>query len=144
MDQFSSAGEILSFIKDHLMDPDGVAAEEISDFALDIWDTAQALCDEGCTSKATKYLRRMFGHMNGGQCTDASVFCGDCQERATSFFARNSLPCCVEEVVQRSIQVKPTKVSSTSNGFAKLVILLISCFSRFQSILGEILRIRLP
>ncbi|KAL5252717.1 hypothetical protein ACHWQZ_G015470 [Mnemiopsis leidyi] len=104
MDQFSSAGEILSFIKDHLMDPDGVAAEEISDFALDIWDTAQALCDEGCTSKATKYLRRMFDHMNGGQCTDASVFCGDCQERADSFLTRKLMPFCVEFIAQLNFE----------------------------------------
>ena len=140
MDQFSSAEDIQSFIEDHLTDR--VAADAIAAVG-EIQTLAQGWCDSGCTSKTAKFLRGIFGHMNGGQCTDASVFCGYCQERATSFFARNSLPCCVEEVVQRSIQVKPTKVSSTSNGFAKLVILLISFFSRFQSILGEILRIRL-
>lgn len=101
MDQFSSAEDIQSFIEDHLTDR--VAADAIA-AAGEIQTLAQGWCDSGCTSKTAKFLRGIFGHMNGGQCTDASVFCGDCQERATSFFARNSLPCCVEEVVQRSIQ----------------------------------------
>ena len=43
--------------------------------------------------------------MNGGGCTNAREFCGACEDRADSYFVANQLPCCIENVVQKSIEV---------------------------------------
>merc|ERR1739848_52332 len=103
MDQFSSAEDIRSFIESHVSEGVVADAEAAGSQALEM---AQEWCANDCTSKSTKFLKGIFNHMNGGGCTDASVFCGACAARADSWFGRpkNSLPCCIENVVQRGIE----------------------------------------
>ena len=105
MDKFSSADDIRTFIEEQLTEgrkSDASAAAEQAGIL------AQGWCDSGCTSTTARFLEGIFGHMNGGGCVDASVFCGECQSRAASYFARNQLPCCVEKVVRKGIQVNKT------------------------------------
>ena len=103
MQQFSSAEDIQTFIEGQLtegMESDAIAAGE------EALTLAQGWCDSGCTSKTAQFLRGLFRKMHGGQCMDASVFCGACATRADKFFEKTALPCCVEEVVQKGIEVK--------------------------------------
>jgi len=101
MQQFSSAEDIQTFIEGQLtegMESDAIAAGE------EALTLAQGWCDSGCTSKTAQFLRGLFRKMHGGQCMDASVFCGACATRADKFFEKTALPCCVEEVVQKGIE----------------------------------------
>ena len=102
MDQFTSADDIRTFIESHISDDVVADAEAAGTKALQM---AKNWCDNGCTDKTATFLKGLFGHMNGGGCVDASVFCGECQARANSYFAVNTLPCCIEKVVQRGVQV---------------------------------------
>jgi len=101
MDRFSSADDIQAFINEHLTD-DVVADAQAA--AVEAQKLAQQWCDEGCTSTTARFLEGIFNHMNGGQCRDASEFCGACQNRAASYFTRHPLPCCIENVVQKGIE----------------------------------------
>jgi len=101
MDRFSSADDIQAFINEHLTD-DVVADAKAA--AGEAQALAQQWCEEGCTSTTARFLEGIFKHMNGGACRDASEFCGACQNRAASYFARNQLPCCIERVVQKGIE----------------------------------------
>lgn len=101
MDRFSSADDIQAFINEHLTD--NVVADAQA-AAVEAQKLAQQWCDEGCTSTTARFLEGIFNHMNGGQCRDASEFCGACQNRAASYFTRNQLPCCIENVVQKGIE----------------------------------------
>ena len=105
MGKFSSADDIRMFINEQLNDQRQADASEAYEQAKNL---AQGWCDDGCTSSTARFLEGIFGHMNGGGCDDASVFCGECQSRAESYFARNQLPCCIEKVVQRGIEVNKT------------------------------------
>ena len=105
MDRFSSADDIQAFINEHLTDDVVADAQAAADEAQAL---AQQWCDEGCTSTTARFLEGIFNHMNGGGCVDASEFCGACQSRAASYFARNQLPCCIERVVQKGIEVNVT------------------------------------
>ncbi|XP_063694168.1 uncharacterized protein LOC134825901 [Bolinopsis microptera] len=100
LDRFSSADDIQDFIEEHLTE--GVKSDA-SAAAEEAQALAKGWCDDGCTSSTARFLEGIFGHMNGGGCDDASEFCGECQSRAASYFARNQLPCCIEKVVQRGI-----------------------------------------
>ena len=95
--RFPKATNILTIFLSHIDD------------ALAVGDnTAQMVkewCDSGCASKTVRFLKGLLCDMNRGGCVDASEFCGACQERANSFFTQNTLPCCFEKVVQRSIEV---------------------------------------
>ena len=102
MDQFTSADDIRYFIDSHISDDVVADVEAARNEALRI---AQNWCDSDCTSVSATFLKGIFGHMNGGRCVDASVFCGECQARASSYFAVNTLPCCIERVVQKGIEV---------------------------------------
>ena len=102
MGKFSSADDIRMFINEQLNDQRQADASEAYEQAKNL---AQGWCDDGCTSSTARFLEGIFGHMNGGGCDDASEFCGECQSRAASYFARNQLPCCIEKVVRRGIVV---------------------------------------
>jgi len=101
LDRFNSADDIRTFIEGQIteeVEEDArIAAEETKKLAQDF-------CDSGCTSETAQFLKSIFSHLNGGQCVDASKFCGDCKERAESWFARNQLPCCIEKVIQKGIE----------------------------------------
>jgi len=101
MDQFSSADDIQAFLEEHVTERVQTDARTAGEEAAKL---AQAWCDNDCNSKAARFLESIFGHMNGGGCTDASRFCGECQSRASSWFTRHQLPCCIEEVVQKGIE----------------------------------------
>lgn len=112
MDKFSSADDIRTFIEEQLTEgrkSDASAAAEQAGIL------AQGWCDSGCTSTTARFLEGIFGHMNGGGCVDASVFCGECQSRAASYFARNQLPCCVEKVVRKGIQAYDYVIANYSD-----------------------------
>jgi hypothetical protein len=110
MDRFGSADDIQEFINELLTDEVVADAEAAAEEAKVL---AQEWCDNGCTSTTARFLEGIFRHMHGGGCTDASVFCGECQDRADSYFTRNSLPCCVENVVQKGIEVVNSNVLYT-------------------------------
>ena len=80
-------------------------------------EMAQNWCKNGCTDETAEFLKGIFGHMNGGGCVDASVFCGPCATRATEYFSDddNMLPCCIENVVQKGIEVNYTIIVLSSN-----------------------------
>ncbi|KAL5263900.1 hypothetical protein ACHWQZ_G005097 [Mnemiopsis leidyi] len=103
MDQFSSAQDIRTFFESQLTES---VEEDITTATEKAKTLAQDWCDSECTSKTASFLRGIFSEMHGGDCTDASVFCGACQERAHGYFdvAGNQLPCCVDTVVQNGIQ----------------------------------------
>ena len=104
LDRFNSADDIRTFIEGQItegVEEDArIAAEETERLA-------QNFCDSGCTTKTAQFLRKIFKSLHGGQCVDASQFCGDCQNRAEKWFKRskNRLPCCIAEVVQKGIEV---------------------------------------
>ncbi|XP_063694169.1 uncharacterized protein LOC134825902 [Bolinopsis microptera] len=100
IDRFSSADDIQDFIEEHLTK--GVKSDA-SAAAEEAQALAKGWCDDGCTSDTASFLRGIFRHMNNRKCDDASEFCGECQSRAASYFARNQLPCCIEKVVRRGI-----------------------------------------
>ena len=102
MDQFSSAEDIQTFIESHITDDVKADAKAAGAKVLQM---AQDWCDNDCTSSSAEYLKGIFGHMNGGRCTDASVFCGPCANRADNYFAEHPLPCCIDDVVQKGIEV---------------------------------------
>jgi len=103
LDRFNSADDIRTFIEGQItegVEEDArIAAEETERLA-------QEFCDSGCTTKTAQFLRKIFKSLHGGQCVDASQFCGDCQNRAEKWFKRpkNRLPCCIAEVVQKGIE----------------------------------------
>ena len=102
MEQFTSADDIRTFLDTHVTDRVRDDARRAAEEARRL---AQAWCDNDCTSKSARFLEGIFSHMDGGRCTDASRFCGECQSRAASYFTRHQLPCCVEDVVRRGIEV---------------------------------------
>merc|ERR1712025_434207 len=83
---------------------------DISSDAATVRDEALAIaknwCDSGCTDQSAAFLKSIFNHMNGGSCSTADEFCGECADRAASWFrkSRNQLPCCVESVIQKGIK----------------------------------------
>ena len=97
MHQFSNA-DIGAFIEQELTET--LEPEEANSTLVREW------CDSGCTGKTAKFLRGLFRKMHGGQCTDASVFCGACATRADKFFKKTALPCCVEKFVHKGFEVK--------------------------------------
>jgi len=101
MEQFTSADDIRTFLDTHVTDRVRDDARRAAEEARRL---AQAWCDNDCTSKSARFLEGIFSHMDGGRCTDASRFCGECQSRAASYFTRHQLPCCVEDVVRRGIE----------------------------------------
>jgi len=101
MDQFTSADDVRSFLDEHVTDRVRDDARRAAEEARRL---AQAWCDNDCTSKAARFLEGIFSHMDGGRCTDASRFCGECQSRAASYFTRHQLPCCIEDVVRRGVE----------------------------------------
>jgi len=103
MDQFTSAEDIQSFIQTQLIE-DPRIEEDARRAATEARDLAERFCSSGCVSKTADFLRGIFRRMDGGQCTDASRFCGACERRADKYFDNGDLPCCVEDVVQRSIE----------------------------------------
>ena len=105
MDRFTSVDDIRYFIESHVSDKLVEDAEAAGTKALQM---AQDWCDNKCTDKTAAFFKGIFGHMNGGGCDDASVFCGECQNRASSYFTKNTLPCCIERVVQEGIKVNYT------------------------------------
>ena len=105
MDQFSSANDIRTFIESHISDKVVADADAAGNEALRM---AKNWCDNDCTSVSATFFKGIFSHMNGGGCVDASVFCGECQSRAASYFAKNTLPCCIEKAVQKGIEVNYT------------------------------------
>ena len=109
MDQFTSADDIRTFIESHISDDVVADAEAAGTRALQM---AKNWCDNGCTDKTAAFLKGIFGHMNGGGCVDASVFCGECQARAASYFTKKTLPCCIENVVQEGIKVNLQNILS--------------------------------
>jgi hypothetical protein len=100
-DRFTSAADIQDFLEAVISDDIRADAAAAADEAAAL---AQQWCADGCTSKSAKFLKRIFSHMNGGECTNARVFCGACEDRANSYFTNNRLPCCIENVVQKSIE----------------------------------------
>lgn len=99
--RFTSAADIKAFLEDVITDDVVEDAKAAAGHAADL---AQAWCDEGCTSKSADFLIGIFNAMNDGEnCTNAAVFCGDCQDSAAEYFKSNALPCCVENVVQKGI-----------------------------------------
>jgi hypothetical protein len=115
MDQFTSADDIREFIDDLLTEKVVADAEAA---AAEAKSLAQSWCKDGCTTITANFLKGIFKHMNGGGCTDASVFCGECQRRAASYFARNSLPCCIENVVQKGIEAYEYVVANYEGALA--------------------------
>jgi len=103
LDQFTSAEDIKNFFDAHITD--GVTEDAV--FAgTEILKIADNWCKSGCTDKSAKFLKSIFNHMNGGSCSTADEFCGECADRAASWFrkSRNQLPCCVESVIQKGIK----------------------------------------
>ena len=107
LDQFSSADDIRTFIESQITDEVVEDAKAAGAGALEM---AQYWCDNDCTSSSAGYLKGIFSYMNGGGCVDASVFCGSCADRASDYFADNTLPCCIENVIQKGIKVNNTNV----------------------------------
>jgi len=101
VDRFSSAADIQDFIDQYLTEGAVADAKAAAEEAQAL---AQQFCADGCTSQSARFLEGIFGHMNGGGCVDASIFCGECQNRAASYFVKNQLPCCIEKVVQKGIE----------------------------------------
>jgi len=103
LDQFSSADDIRTFIESQITNDVVEDAKAAGAGALEM---AQNWCKNGCTDETAEFLKGIFGHMNGGGCVDASVFCGPCATRATEYFSDddNMLPCCIENVVQKGIE----------------------------------------
>jgi len=112
MNKFSSADDIRTFIEEQLTEG---RKSDASAAAKQAGILAQGWCDSGCTSTTARFLEGIFGHMNGGGCNDASVFCGECQSRAASYFARNQLPCCVEKVVRKGIEAYDYVIANYSD-----------------------------
>jgi len=100
-DRFTSAADIQEFLEAAISDDIRADAAAAAGEAAAL---AQQWCDDGCTSKSATFLKGIFRHMNGGGCTNAREFCGACADRADSYFAANQLPCCIENVVQKSIE----------------------------------------
>ena len=105
LDQFTSAEDIKNFFDAHITA--GVTEDAV--FAgTEILKIADKWCKSGCTDKSAKFLQSIFSHMNGGSCSTADEFCGECADRAASWFSnrKNKLPCCVESVIQKGIKVR--------------------------------------
>lgn len=100
--RFQSVADIEAAINEYVSDDirsDAKAAGAAIQAAAAQW------CDDNCGEATGRFLKKLFGHMHGGGCVDASAFCGDCQNRANSFFVgRNSIPCCLDDVIQQSIK----------------------------------------
>ena len=111
MNQFSSAKDIQTFIESHISDNVKADAEAAGTKTLEM---AKEWCKAGCANETAEYLKDLFPYLNGGGCVDASVFCGSCADRTREYFANNMLPCCIEDVVKKGIEVNNT--SKTSSG----------------------------
>jgi len=101
LNQFSSAQDIEDFLNMHITEGISSDAAAAAEEALAI---ARQWCASKCTDKSAKFLAGIFSHMQGGSCSLANEFCGECADRADSWFTNNQLPCCVESVVQKGIQ----------------------------------------
>merc|ERR1712159_748145 len=102
LDQFTSADDIRTFIESQLTDEVVEDAESAGTAALTM---AQNWCDNGCTSISAAYLRGLFGAMGKADgCADVSVFCGACADSASEYFEDNTIPCCIENVIQKGIK----------------------------------------
>lgn len=103
LDQFTSAEDIKTFFESHITD--GIS-EDAAFAGGELLKIADNWCSSGCTDKSAKFLESLFSHMNGGSCSTANVFCGECADRAASWFSnkKNNLPCCVESVIQKGIK----------------------------------------
>jgi len=99
--RFTSAADIQEFLEDIITDRVVADAKAAAEQAASL---AQAWCDSDCTSQSADFLEGIFTYMNGGECSDAKQFCGECQNRAAEYFSDNALPCCVENVVQKGIE----------------------------------------
>jgi len=105
MSEFGSAADIKSFVdryvssklKDQVQTDAELAAKEVAKLA-------RGFCNSGCVDKTATFVKGLFGAMHGGQCMDATQFCGPCQENAHGYLQENSMPCCLNKLVRKGIE----------------------------------------
>jgi len=97
---FTSVDDIAQAI-DQFVSP-GMVSDARRAFA-ELDQAAQEWCDNKCTKKSGDFLEGLFNDMNGGGCVDASGYCGDCKDNADVHLASNSIPCCLDNAIQKGI-----------------------------------------
>lgn len=103
--KFESAADIKTFIDEYVSSAlKGKVASDAAAAAKEAKQIAKEWCSSGCTGQSGDFVESLFNGMHGGQCVDASQFCGPCQENAHAHFANgNSIPCCMDAVIQKGI-----------------------------------------
>jgi len=101
--QFSSAEDIQTFIASYISEDVQAEVEAAGNKTLDM---AKEWCKKGCNTKSAKYLKNIFSHMHESSgCNDTSVFCGRCAKRASYYITRRPLPCCIDNVIKKGIEI---------------------------------------
>lgn len=103
--QFDSVADIKSFIEEYVSkDLKGKVASDAAAAAKEAKKMANEWCSSGCTGQSADFVEALFKGMHSGQCVDASQFCGPCHDNAHAHFsAGNSIPCCMDNVIQKGI-----------------------------------------
>lgn len=103
--RFTSVDDIASAIDDFLAEDisDDIISDAKAAFA-ELDAAAQKWCDEGCSGPTGTFLKGLFNGMHGEGCTDASGFCGDCADRADAYLASHSIPCCLDNAIEKGIE----------------------------------------
>lgn len=105
MSEFSSAADIKNFVdryvssnmKDQIKSDAERAAAEVTKLA-------RGFCRSGCVDQTASFVKGLFESMHGGQCLDATQFCGPCKENAHGYLSENSMPCCLNKLVKKGIE----------------------------------------
>jgi len=106
MGEFNSASDIENFVNEYVSG--NLKAQVASDASAAIAEAKELAiqwCAGDCTDESAAFVKSLFNGMHGGQCLDASQFCGSCKDNAHAFLdGGNSIPCCLDEVIQKGIQ----------------------------------------
>ncbi|KAL5250208.1 hypothetical protein ACHWQZ_G016065 [Mnemiopsis leidyi] len=109
MKRFNSVADIEEAINEFFSNEERTQiSSDAEEAGNDFIEVAKGFCNERCFDESALYFKPLLNAMHEeGSCTDASEFCGSCQENADSYLSASTsiaMPCCLKNVAEKTIE----------------------------------------